>query len=279
MTEFKLSLTGVHARNEATIQATQDWERGRIDSKGLNAAFREDVDSLVALQKDVGADYISDGQITVAWQDFLTPFTSGFAGVKKGAMVRWYETNTFYQTPVVDGEISSSGQVIWRRIERRLTKGGRFRIALPDPLTFSELAEDSHYGNAERLLFAFAEAMNKELRTLGEKGVEYVQFSSPALVARSRRKPLTRDRLKQLGEAIRTSTRGTSVRTGFHTLFGDASPYIPQLFDDIPTDDIGFDFTQTDPDSLAGTRKGIIAGVADARSTYLESVDELRGKV
>jgi methionine synthase II (cobalamin-independent) len=37
--------------------------------------------------------------------------------------------------------------------------------------------------------------------------------------------------------------------------------------------------TQTDPEALTTTRKGIIAGVADARSTYLESVDELKEKV
>lgn len=279
MTEFKLSLTGVHARNESTIQATQDWERGRIDSLMLSAAFRDDTASLVRLQKDLGADFISDGQLTLAWQDFLTPFTSGFVGVKKGAMVRWYNTNTFYQTPVVNGAISSNGQAIWRRIERRFVRGGKFRIALPDPLTFSELAEDLHYHDKERLLFAFAEALNDELRTLEKNGVGYVQFSSPALVARFRSRPLTRVRLKQVGEAIRTSIRGTSLRTGFHTFFGDASPYLPEVFDAMPTDDVGFDLTQTDPEALTTTRKGIIAGVADARSTYLESVDELKEKV
>ena len=70
MTEFKLSLTGLHARNESTIQATQDWERGRIDSALLNAAFRDDTASLVRLQKEVGADYVSDGQMTTAGRTF-----------------------------------------------------------------------------------------------------------------------------------------------------------------------------------------------------------------
>jgi 5-methyltetrahydropteroyltriglutamate--homocysteine methyltransferase len=279
MTEFKLSLTGVHARNESTIQATQDWERGRIDSLLLNAAFKDDTTTLVRLQKEVGADYISDGQITIAWQDFLRPITGGFSGVKKGAMVRWYNTNTFYQTPLVNGEISSSGHAIWSKMERRFVHDGNFRIALPDPLTFSELAEDSHYHDQEKVLFAYAESLNAEIRTLEKNGVEYVQFSSPALVARFRGKPVSMDRLKQVGEAIRTATKGVSIRTGFHTFFGDASPYIPEIFDAIPTSDIGFDFTQTDPETLTGTKKGIIAGVADARSTYLEGVEELKEKV
>jgi 5-methyltetrahydropteroyltriglutamate--homocysteine methyltransferase len=278
LTEFKLSLTGLHARNESTIQATQDWERGRIDSALLAAAFKDDTASLVRLQKDAGADYITDGQMTTAWQDSLRPITSGFSGVKRGAMVRWYNTNTFYQAPVIDGPISSDGKAIWKKLEHRFVREGRFRISLPDPLTLSELSEDGYYHDREKAMFAFAEALNGELRTLEENGVEYVQLSSPALVARFRGKPLNRDELRQIGEAVRTTTKGISIRTGFHTFFGDASPYIPDIFDSIPTSDIGFDFTQTDPEALTGTRKGIIAGVADARTTYLESVEDLKAK-
>jgi len=285
VTEFTLSLTGSHAREEGTIQATQDWERGRIDSASLKAAFREDCDSLVDLQRRVGADYISDGQLTTAWQDPLSPVTAGFEGLKKGPMVRWYNTNTFYYAPVIEGDISSDGRAFWNRVGRRYAKTGRLRLAIPDPLTFSELAVDRHYnrtaseGGKDRALFAYADALNAELRTLERNRVSYVQFSCPALVARFREKPVRRERLGQLGEAIRAAKRGTSIRTGFHTYFGDASPYLPAIFDAIPVDDIGFDLTQTDPASLSSTRKGIIAGVADARTTYLESLDELGDRV
>jgi 5-methyltetrahydropteroyltriglutamate--homocysteine methyltransferase len=279
MVELALSLTGLHARNESTIQATQDWERGRIDSRTLSAAFHSDCDALVTLQKEVGADYISDGQLTTGWQDFLTPLTNGLEGVKKGAMVRWYNTNTFYYTPIVTGPVSSDGNAISSKVERRYARQGSLRVAIPDPLTFSELAEDHHYGSREKLMFAYAEALNGELRSLERNGVSYVQFSSPALVARFRQKPVPKDELRTLGEAVRTALKRVSLRTGFHTIFGDASPYIPEIFDSIPSHDLGFDFTQTDPDSLTQTKKGIIAGIADARSTYLESEDELHEKV
>lgn len=279
MTQFAISLTGLHARNETTIQATQDWERGRIDSRALKAAFRSDYESLVKLQEELGADYISDGQLTDAWQDFLRPFTNGLEGVKKGAMVRWYNTNTFYYTPVVVGPISGDGMLVWNKVEGRFIREGKLRVALPDPLTFAELAEDKHYGDKEKLMFAYAEVLNDELKTLQKNGVSYVQFSSPALVARFREKPVSKSQLESLGESIRTSTKGVNLRTGFHTFFGDASRYLPDVFDIIPTDDLGFDLTETDPSSLSSSKKGIIAGVADARSTYLESIGELREKV
>src|ERR1019366_7331502 len=103
MTEYQISLTGIHARNEKTIQATQDWERGRIDEVGLRRALDEDVDAVVKLQQKVGADYFTDGQLTLAWQDLFRPISRGFAGLEPGPMVRWFNTNTFFFTPVVKG--------------------------------------------------------------------------------------------------------------------------------------------------------------------------------
>jgi len=279
MTEFSLSLTGLHSRNESTIQATQDWERGRIDARSLKAAFAADCDSLVALQTDLGAEYVSDGQMNTSWQDALTPLTAGLTGIEKGAMVRWYNTNTFYYTPVVKGPISSEGGALLRAVQTKHAKSKNLRVSIPDPLTFAELAEDHYYGSFEKVLFAYADALRAEFRALQAGGVAYVQFTSPALVARFREKRLSEDALVQLGEAVRSAKTGSSLRTGYHAIFGDASPYLPRLFDILPTDDIGFDFTQTDPASLSPTRKGIIAGVADARTTYLESLGELRSAV
>jgi len=109
--------------------------------------------------------------------------------------------------------------------------------------------------------------------------VKYVQFSAPSLVYRLKQKPFSRAGLKQLGEAVRNALKGVSLRSGFYTYFGDASPYLPELLDLIPTDDIGFDLTQTDDSSLSATGKGIIAGIVDSRTTYLEDVPSLASRV
>jgi len=198
-------------------------------------------------------------------------------------MVRWFNTNTFYQTPIVTGELTTNGSVLSGAAGRLPTgeKGRQPRkVIVPDPLTFAELADDRYYRSKEKLIFAFADGvLAKELHTLEKNGVAYVQFSSPSLVARFREKPISRDMLGQLGESIRVAIKGRSVRTGFCTYFGDASPYIPSVFDLIPTDDIGVDFTETDPDSITPSRKGIIAGVSDARTTYLESLQELTARL
>jgi 5-methyltetrahydropteroyltriglutamate--homocysteine methyltransferase len=221
-------------------------------------------------------DFISDGQFTLPWQDLLRPFTDGVEGVRKGPLVRWFNTNTFYYAPIIKDKIRSDGTIIWKSVERRFVKSDYFKVVLPDPLTFAELADDHSYHNKEKLIFAYSDdVLREELSFLAKNGIKYIQLSSPSLVARFRDRPIPRAELKQLGEAIRSAIRGLPLRSGFHAYFGDASPYIPDIFDAIPTDDIGLDFTQTDFNSLQPSKKGIIAGIVNSRSSYLESVDEL----
>jgi 5-methyltetrahydropteroyltriglutamate--homocysteine methyltransferase len=279
LTEYQVSLTGLHARNEKTIQATQDWERSRINDDALKAAFDKDCESIVELQKHVGVEYITDGQITPPWQDLFRPISTGFEGIEPGPMVRWFNTNTFFYIPVVYGPISSSGKVLWNAVEGRFVNhGSSLKIVLPDPLTFAELAEDRYYGTKEKVLFAYSDAIRRELRSLSSRGLKYVQFSAPSLVYRLRGKPLPRDDFKQLAEAVRNALRGVSLRSGYYPFFGDASVYLPDLFELIPTDDVGIDLTQTDDSSLPETQKGIIAGLVDSRTTYLENVSTLRSR-
>ncbi len=245
----------------------------------LAACFKADCDSIVSLQRKVGVKYATDGQLTLAWQDLFRPMSKGFDGLEPGPMVRWFNTNTFFFTPIVKGAISSDGKVLTKTIERRFVDHSNFKIIIPDPLTFAELADDRHYKSKERLLFAYSDALNGELRSLSAVGVRYVQFSAPSLVYRLKQKPFSRESLKQLGEAVRNALKGVSARSGFYPFFGDASPYLPDLFDVIPTDDVGVDLTQTDESSLGATKKGLIAGIVDSRTTYIEDVAALASRI
>ncbi len=212
--------------------------------------------------------------------NLFRPISAGFEGLEPGPMVRWFNTNTFFFTPIVTGEISSDGNVLSKTIEKRFADqaSSSLKVVLPDPLTFSELSEDRIYSNKEKLQFAYADAISRELRGLSSVGVRYVQFSSPSLVYRLKQRPLKRDDLKQLGEAIRSALKRVNLASGFYPFFGDASPYLPDLFDVIPTDDIGIDLTQTDDSALSETKKGIIAGIVDSRTTYLEDVESLAAR-
>ena len=279
MTEVSNSLSGIHARSERSIQATQDWERGRIDSEQLSRRLEEDVAQLVSLQRTIGFEFISDGQLTTRWQDIFTPITSWAEGIKKGPLVRWFNTNTFYYVPVVDGALSIDGAKA-RLTEERLLAGSPSKAVLPDPLTFADCADDRLYGSSERLMFAYSDGILRPLlKALESSGVGYVQFSAPSLVARFRGEGFGQDVLSQVAEALRSGLKGCHVRTSYHTFFGDSSQHLPFLLDAFPTDDVGVDLSETDPSDVGHTEKGLVAGAANARSSYVETPAEIARRV
>jgi methionine synthase II (cobalamin-independent) len=280
MSEYLLSLSGSHPRLEETIQATQDWERGRVDAASLEKYFRSDVERLVELQRRLGFDRISDGQLTTDWQDMFTPITTGVKGVSKGPLVRWFNTNTFYYVPVVKGPIHADEEFLSGKLDRAVLSSGRAKISLPDPLTFVDCSDNTHYPSREELIFAYCDhILRPGLEGLSKAGVTSVQFSAPALVARFRQERVKKEDISAVGEGLRSSLRGLGLDAGYYAFFGDASPYLQDLFDLIPTDELGFDFTETDPDAVSelggSNHRGLIVGIADARSSYVETPAEL----
>lgn len=275
MAKALLSLTGIHPRSEKTAQATQDWERRQLDDAALRRQLDEDVGALVRLQETLSFDYVTDGQLTTEWQDLLTPVTSHAKGVKKGPLVRWFNTNTFYYVPVVDGPLSTDGDRLAAGLTTPYIRTPS-KVVLVDPLTFVECSEDRHYGSPEKLALAYCDELLAPLvRGLEKAGVGYVQFSAPSLVAKFRGERWTEAELSPVAEGLRAALRGVKLRTGYQTFFGDAEPYFSFLLDSVPTDDIGFDLTETDPSNITATGKGIVAGVADSRSSYVEQPAQL----
>lgn len=174
------------------------------------------------------------------------------------------------------GRVESEGDVIWKALDgENLGSNPSGKVFLPDPVTFAELCDDRFYGNREKLFFAYCDALAGEIKTLAKHGIAYLQFSAPGLVARFRSKPVSKQELGQALEAIRSCLRGASLRSGYHTYFGDAAPYLPYLLEKAPTNDVGVDLTETDVRSLHGSKKGIIAGVANSRSSYVEGPGEI----
>jgi 5-methyltetrahydropteroyltriglutamate--homocysteine methyltransferase len=56
----------------------------------------------------------------------------------------------------------------------------QLKFTLPGPMTIVDTVADRHYGDREKLAFAFAEALNQEARALQADGIDIVQFDEPA---------------------------------------------------------------------------------------------------
>jgi 5-methyltetrahydropteroyltriglutamate--homocysteine methyltransferase len=261
-------LTGIFPRSEALIAATRALERGRGDRAALERLFEEETRRLVALQAEYGLDFVTDGQLR--WQDLLRPLSDALPGVHAGPVTRWFDNNSFYRRPVIEGPLVPVGGAVLGQTSLGALDGRPWKAILPSPSAFVALSEDRRYGGDAALLADAAEVIRAEATGLVAAGCRYVQFSDPVLVARPREGALAPAR-----RALARVTEGLGVRTGLHTCFGDAGPLLAELLE-FPVDDVGIDLFATDADRLAGRagNKGLLIGALDARNSLLEDAAE-----
>jgi 5-methyltetrahydropteroyltriglutamate--homocysteine methyltransferase len=271
------TLTGIHPRSEGLVQASRDVDRGRADAKHLAQARAKDAAALVEVQAKAGVTHVSDGLL--GFQDLFRPFAEKVQGCSVGPITRWFDNNTFYRQPLVQGALKRTGPILEGYLEKpKLPAGHQWKAILPGPYTWARSVEDTHYRSPEKLLTAFArECLAPEVPWLVKQGYSWIQFNEPWLV-KDRPKP---EEWEALQKALLGVLDGVKVTSSVATYFGDASPVLPELFD-LPVDYVGVDFTSTPFQAFQDFEpsRGLQAGLVDGRMSIVEKPQDLvqRGK-
>ena len=264
-------MAGIHPRSERLIELTRSYERGRTSWNQVEVQLEQETRELVKLQESLGFSDISDGAL--GWQDQLRPITRSLRGVESGTRYsRWFDTNTFYQKPIVTGKISA-GEIDPKNFLRTglVATGKNWKITLPGPYTFSQLSENKHYENYSDFLFDVALAERDVIRTLRNVGVSLIQLSEPCLVYQPYRASFRDQSEAELAlNAIRSVVEDRPDEFVIQTYFGDVAPLLPKLRD-LPIYGIGIDLFETSISSLGGQiSKALVLGVVDSRESYVE---------
>src|SRR3989454_563288 len=267
----EIQLAGIHPRSEKLIELTRSYERAKTSWTQVEAQLEPETRELIKLQESLGFKHISDGAL--GWQDQPRPNEISLKGVESGTRYsRWFDTNTFYQKPIVTGKISA-GEIDPERFLRTelLTRGRNRKITLPGPYTFSQLSENKHYENYPDLLTDTALAERKIIKRLRNEGVSLFQLSEPCLVYQPYRETFRDESEVELAlRAIRSVVENNPGEFVIQTYFGDASPIFSKLLD-LPVRGIGIDLFETDVSSLSDqTSKTLVLGVVDSRESYVE---------
>jgi 5-methyltetrahydropteroyltriglutamate--homocysteine methyltransferase len=267
----EIQLAGIYPRSEKLIELTRSYERAKTSWNQVEAQLEQETKELIKLQESLGFRHVSDGAL--AWQDQLRPITRSLKGVESGIRYsRWFDTNTFYQKPIVTGKISA-GDIDPKNFLQTelLTKGRNQKITLPGPYTFSQLSENKHYENYPDMLLDTALAERRIIERLRKEGVSLFQLSEPCLVYQPYRETFRDESEVELAlRAIRSVVEGNPREFVVQTYFGDATPLLPRLLD-IPIYGIGIDLFETDISSLSQqTSKALVLGLVDSRESYVE---------
>ena len=265
MPDLRAYQHGICPRSETLVQATRDLERGRTTPEAVDEAFRADREALLAVQREAGLDHLSDGLLR--WQDVFRPLVDAARGLEARTLVRWFDNNSFFRAPRLDGAPALDG------LPPELSPDGGTPAAavatLPSPYLFSRAAETSE--DRDRVLGELVRGvLTPAVTALAEAGFAVIHLQEPWLpffgIDDASWGPLEAG----LGELHQASGRATLV---FHTYFGDVAPHADRLRR-LPVDAVGIDFVETDLDALPspwGT--GLLVGCLDGRRSLPESAD------
>ena len=267
----EIQLAGIHPRSEKLIELTRSYERSKTSWNQVEAQLEQETRELIKLQESLGFRHISDGAL--GWQDQLRPIARSLKGVESGTRYsRWFDTNTFYQKPIVTGKISAGEIDPEKFLRTELLTGERNRkITLPGPYTFSQLSENKHYEDYPDLLFDIAFAEREIIKRLRNQGVSLFQLSEPCLVYQPYRESFRDQSEVELAlRAIRSVVEDNPGEFVVQTYFGDVAPVLPKLLD-LPIYGIGIDLFETDISALREqVSKALVLGVVDSRESYVE---------
>jgi 5-methyltetrahydropteroyltriglutamate--homocysteine methyltransferase len=262
-------LVGIFPRSERVVDLSRAFDRGRASAEELAAAIADDERRIIALQQEVGLDYIVDGQLR--WQDLLRPLSAGTPGMHPDGIVRWFDNNSFYRRPVITGPLEPTGQAVLGVLNPAALAGRRWKAVLPSPFALAALSENASGRTADQVLADIVAVLQAEVRALVAAGCAYVQFNDPALVTRAAPADVGRAR-----QALERLTDGLTVRTALHTFFGDAGPLLGELVR-FPVHEIGVDLyaSTLERTTTRATGKTVLAGAVDGRNSLVEEVDTL----
>ena len=269
------------ARLPPRVRARELW---RVAEPALEEAQDDATRLAVQDMERAGVDVITDGEMRR--ESYSNRFATALGGVDLDEPgVALDRTGHPNPVPRVVGPIRRLHPVEVRDVEflRSLTDRP-IKITVPGPFTMAQQAQNDHYADERSLAFAYADAVNGELRDLKAAGAHVVQIDEPYLQARPEQARA------YAVEAIDRALRGIEGDTVLHTCFGYAHivhdrpggyPFLGELNDCAATH-VSLEAAQPglDPAVLrALPDKVIVLGVLDLGTEAVETPEIVAGRI
>jgi 5-methyltetrahydropteroyltriglutamate--homocysteine methyltransferase len=263
------------------VRATELW---RVDPAYLAQAQQDATLLAIRAQEDAGLDVITDGEIRR--ESYSNRFATALDGVDIDnpgtALDRSGHPNP---VPRITGPIHRRHPVEVDDVRfLRAHTGRTIKITVPGPFTMAQQAQNDYYPDTEAAAFAYAEAVNEEVKDLFAAGADIVQLDEPYLQARA-------EQAKQYGVAVlNRALAGVTGTTAVHLCFGYAAiiherpagySFLPELAG-ADCDQVSIETAQSGLDCsvlAALDGKTIILGVLNLDDPTVETPDRIAGRV
>jgi 5-methyltetrahydropteroyltriglutamate--homocysteine methyltransferase len=198
----------------ARVRARQLW---RVPEPWLAQAQDDATVLAIRAQEDAGLDIVTDGEIRR--ESYSNRFATALEGIDlddPGTVLgRSGRPNL---VPRVVGPIRRRHAVEAQDVRfLRACTTRPIKMTVPGPFTMTQQALNEHYPDEETLAFAYATAVNEEIRDLFAAGADVVQVDEPYMQAEP-------DKARQYGlKALNRALEGIAGPTAVHICFGYAA--------------------------------------------------------
>jgi 5-methyltetrahydropteroyltriglutamate--homocysteine methyltransferase len=265
------------------VRARELW---RVDPAYLGQAQRDATRLAISDQEEAGLDIITDGEI--GRESYSNAFATALEGVDVDnpgtALDRSGHPNP---VPRIVGPIKRRHPVGVAALDFLRARTGRtVKATVPGPFTMAQQAQNDYYPSVEAAAYAYAGAVNDEVRDLFAAGADIVQLDEPYLQARP-------DAARDYGVGVlNAALDGITGTTAVHLCFGYAAiihdrpsgySFLPELAGSaarqvsVETAQSGLDCSVLA--GLAEAGKTIILGVLDLNDIAVEMPDQIAGRV
>ena len=208
-------LGGIAARSERYMRDHWGAAKGFVTPAALLASARQEEQDQVAAQRQAGLDLVSPA--LVRWEDLLRPLLREGSGATVGQLTRYFETNTFFRQPLVDGVLAPVPPATWFEAFA-IPKGTPWVLTLPSPYDFAVRAKDERKGGSvAKLAKEAGEALRPVVAAAVKQGASVIRFHDPSIAYRRSPKP----DIDAFVEGLSVAAKGNEAISTLHITNGD----------------------------------------------------------
>lgn len=254
-------------------RAYHRFDDGDIDQSRLEEIEDSYAEDVINEQIDADFDIVTDGMIR--WYDHVSHLADGLIGTEVAGLVRYFDTNYLVREAKIVGPVEWREPLVVNEYELARTVSKQpVKMVLPGPLTLSRhsIIDDDVYSSEKLLAEDYTNALQQEVRSLSDAGVDYLQIEEPSLLQTPEDADWVLPLLDKLADAAGSS------ETRLATYFGDADPLYEDFQStnfDVLTLDFTYSETLQETITRQGTDKALALGLLNGRNTKLRPVDEI----
>jgi len=256
-----------YPREERIRKALHQLDKKEITLEQLEKVFQEETLECMREMEKAGVDLITDGQLR--WSDEITYFAGRLENVELNGLTRFFNNNTYYRQPVINGKMKWKETGILKDFEFAGKNAKKeLKISLPGPHTLAYCALDKSYEDFKKIAKDFAKALNKEMKKLEKAGAKYIQLNEP----------FTSEFYPNF---IEIAFKGVKAKRFLWSYFYD----VPETFFDCEcVEVVGLDFVEGKK-NFDYLKKGLLGdrelgvGIIDGRNTKMETFAQIEPQI